>query len=583
MYIKKSSAGSAPGGGYATIQNNGAPYPQETTLNFVGSSAVVSDDAGNSRTNVTFDASLNDIASASFVKGDLIVSNGTNLVRQSVGTNGQVLVADSAQTTGVKWAASTGGYSTIEEEGTALTQRAILNFIGASATAADNAIDSRTDVTFAQNLNDIAALTPSSNSIIYGDGTNYNSVVPTTAEVKYVSKNGNDSTGNGSILFPYLTLAAANASITDASNSKRYVVFIEAGRYDETVNIELKPYVAYVGYGSFASYITSPDNQISPDASYNNANGRSSLINLYVGGSTGINFDLSGLGTTGSCVLDMINTQINGGITFIGRDLGADFIQTEGNTYCFGNVQLSNCQLSLYGGWIGGNLTLDTATTSSNTTFTINNVQIFGTVTFDSSGSLTNTGTFTNCNIGSTFTITGANTTVSADVNSLPATKANRSITGGTLNLLSNAINLKYEPTTPSDWTVVPDNVSSALDELAANSGGGGTGITWNVVTTNTTMVANNGYIVASGSNVNLTLPTTLTAGDIFRVAQDAAGTFTIVQNSGQFIRFGNQQTTTGVGGSIVSALEGDAIELVCTQANTKLCVLSSMGNINYN
>ncbi len=36
-------------------------------------------------------------------KGDLIVSNGTNNVRLAVGTNGQALVADSAQTAGVAW------------------------------------------------------------------------------------------------------------------------------------------------------------------------------------------------------------------------------------------------------------------------------------------------------------------------------------------------------------------------------------------------------------------------------------------------------------------------------------------------
>jgi len=36
-------------------------------------------------------------------KGDVIVHNGTNNVRQAVGTNGQVLVADSTQTTGVRW------------------------------------------------------------------------------------------------------------------------------------------------------------------------------------------------------------------------------------------------------------------------------------------------------------------------------------------------------------------------------------------------------------------------------------------------------------------------------------------------
>lgn len=39
-------------------------------------------------------------------KGDLIVSNGNDNVRKGVGTNGQVLTADSAETEGVKWAAT---------------------------------------------------------------------------------------------------------------------------------------------------------------------------------------------------------------------------------------------------------------------------------------------------------------------------------------------------------------------------------------------------------------------------------------------------------------------------------------------
>lgn len=42
-------------------------------------------------------------------KGDLIVSDGTNLTRQAVGPNGQVLTADSAEANGVKWAPGGGG------------------------------------------------------------------------------------------------------------------------------------------------------------------------------------------------------------------------------------------------------------------------------------------------------------------------------------------------------------------------------------------------------------------------------------------------------------------------------------------
>ena len=47
-----------------------------------------------------------DLLSDTLIKGDFLVYDGTNLALLGVGTNGQVLTADSAQTEGIKWAAT---------------------------------------------------------------------------------------------------------------------------------------------------------------------------------------------------------------------------------------------------------------------------------------------------------------------------------------------------------------------------------------------------------------------------------------------------------------------------------------------
>lgn len=113
-------------------------------------------------TNVTLPTSGTLATNPTTTKGDLIVNDGTGLTRLGVGANGTVLTADSGEVTGVKWAATgvTGAYSTIQEEGVALTQRSILNFVGSAATAADDGANSRTNVTFATVLNDLASGTP---------------------------------------------------------------------------------------------------------------------------------------------------------------------------------------------------------------------------------------------------------------------------------------------------------------------------------------------------------------------------------------------------------------------------------------
>jgi hypothetical protein len=65
--------------------------------------------------------------------------------------------------------------------------------------------------------------------------------------IRYVSKNGNDVTGNGSVNKPYLTITAAQNSIIDASPTKRYGIIVSAGTYTESGVFALKANVFIVG------------------------------------------------------------------------------------------------------------------------------------------------------------------------------------------------------------------------------------------------------------------------------------------------------------------------------------------------
>lgn len=56
---------------------------------------------------------LSDVATFTQVKGDIMASNGTVFNKIGVGTNNQVLMADSAETNGVKWATSSVDFNVI--------------------------------------------------------------------------------------------------------------------------------------------------------------------------------------------------------------------------------------------------------------------------------------------------------------------------------------------------------------------------------------------------------------------------------------------------------------------------------------
>ena len=104
--------------------------------------------------------------------------------------------------------------------------------------------------------------------------------------------------------------------------------------------------------------------------------------------------------------------------------------------------------------------------------------------------------------------------------------------------------------------------------------------ITWQTIGASQALAVNNGYMCTAGAALSLSLPAASALGDIIEVTLDGSTSFSITQGAGQSVRMGNTQTTTGVGGSLTSTAVGDSFRIVCSVANLRWNVLSSMGNL---
>ena len=108
------------------------------------------------------------------------------------------------------------------------------------------------------------------------------------------------------------------------------------------------------------------------------------------------------------------------------------------------------------------------------------------------------------------------------------------------------------------------------------------TGMTsWvNITGTTQALAVNTNYVANNVGLVTATLPTTAAFGSVIQITAAQAGGFTVAQNSGQSIVFGDDTTTVGTGGSLASTKAGDSVSFVCITANTTFQVLSSIGNL---
>ncbi len=88
---------------------------------------------------------LTTIGTASQVLG--VNTGGTGLEYKTIAAGANVTITPTANTITIASSGGAGGYVTVDNAGTPLTQRATINFTGAGVTAADNSGSTRTDIT----------------------------------------------------------------------------------------------------------------------------------------------------------------------------------------------------------------------------------------------------------------------------------------------------------------------------------------------------------------------------------------------------------------------------------------------------
>jgi hypothetical protein len=115
---------------------------------------------------------------------------------------------------------------------------------------------------------------------------------------------------------------------------------------------------------------------------------------------------------------------------------------------------------------------------------------------------------------------------------------------------------------------------------ITAISSGTSSNLPFSVITTNTTMVANRGYIINSVSRIDLTLPSIFSVGDLIYIIAVANSPWRILQNAGQSITYQNLTSTVGVSGYIDSLgpdglTNSSSFSLVGRQVNSQFAALN--------
>ena len=396
----------------------------------------------------------------------------------------------------------------------------------------------------------------------------------------YVSPDGNDTTGTGSPTNPYQTIVHALSTITTNSASNIFNIVLGGGVYNETSQINLKPWVNIVGFSRETKINNSLD--IILDSSWNGTSTGTIEISQ-VSISNNLNIDFTSTATADGPVVFIDNIILSGNFIIQGNTVNPCnfYIRNSmfNNTFIDNAVVFSFSNIYFLAFSSGTNPFIAPLNYSSLGDYYGNGLLLTGA----SSGPINQFVNIRSCYINPTLSVSGTNITLNIDVSSY----INPTISGSpTINLdsISNGLSSNYSPTTyipDTSGTTGPFNNSVAAHlhgiDNALNAGV----INWtNVTGISQNASVSNGYVANNSVPVTINLPALASFGQIISIQGNGSGGFVVVANTGQIIHVDIDATSAG--GTISSTGRYQSLDLICTEANTTWVARNFIGTFLY-
>ncbi len=368
-------------------------------------------------------------------------------------------------------------------------------------------------------------------------------------QVVYVRKDGNDATGDGSAVYPYLTILKAMQSITDNTATKRYRIDVGPGSYVES-SLPLKPYVWVEGNGSPIAGPTRVGVDVTADSTFNLTGGaRGGFSNIYINGA--LNFDLTATGHSGATVLEAFNVAFVNGVTYKANNNGDGFDWRGMGSVTFGDVDLYGGGSNFFVGVLCfGNVNIRSGPSGVVQGFNLLNGVCAGNMLALASNGQTTTLGLANTNLSGSLTLTQTSGALNVGIDA-PSYPPGGLVRTGTVSFANqtDGLAISFTPTTAGDWTSSPTTVQAGLNEAVVSTK---TGIlsslkyknnpqtgTYTILASDTSVM----YTGTGGHTITM-LDAATNQSKVVIVTNDGSGAFTL---SGVFFINGTQQTTVTV------------------------------------